>query len=390
MAVGGSPSFRLLTIEEAVPYEDVLKHWGNARETWSVNVWKHRASAKHMGKFMVELMDALTSEAIAEMWPRDGDFAALRNACRRLGGIGKAAAPENEVQELLEALAKLEQVTLPPPPKKKQTGKALPSEPDILELGDDGPEGIDVGNAVSAYDVQRQCWCRAEAIDSRGNGINTPIEFKVHYVGWSKKWDEWLQVDSGRLRSAHPIEGPASHPGFSPNCAIRPGPASRAASSVGEAAKDEDLDGLSDEDDVEIDIDKDDEPSKTLAKATKPARDATKRARAVSCSSSATSNAAKKKPVASGGSSRAMALQQMQAAGGSLPPPLGTKAIDCGDVPGEEQLLVGDAVIALDVRQIWCEAKVIDRRFEDGESALRGVCSSATRKGPQCAARELT
>ena len=91
MAVGGSPSFRLLTIEEAVPYEDVLKHWGNARETWSVNVWKHRASAKHMGKFMVELMDALTSEAIAEMWPRDGDFAALRNACRRLGGIGKAA-----------------------------------------------------------------------------------------------------------------------------------------------------------------------------------------------------------------------------------------------------------------------------------------------------------
>ena len=61
----GSPSHRLLVIEESVPYDDVLGHWCEARDEWAHNVWMNRARVRDLGGLMVEFLDALTSKAIA-------------------------------------------------------------------------------------------------------------------------------------------------------------------------------------------------------------------------------------------------------------------------------------------------------------------------------------
>ena len=41
-------------------------------------------------------------------------------------------------------------------------------------------------------------WWRAKIIDSK------PGQFKIHYLGWDEKWDEWLLRDSTRIREYQP------------------------------------------------------------------------------------------------------------------------------------------------------------------------------------------
>ena len=54
-----------------------------------------------------------------------------------------------------------------------------------------------VGSKLQALDC-RNMWCDATVIDARGNGCDR--EIKVHYMGWKKRWDEWVLSRSVRLR----------------------------------------------------------------------------------------------------------------------------------------------------------------------------------------------
>lgn len=55
---------------------------------------------------------------------------------------------------------------------------------------------LKAGDKVTALDV-REVWCKAVVLDCRGEGMDR--EFKVHYQGWKRQWDEWIFLRSGRL-----------------------------------------------------------------------------------------------------------------------------------------------------------------------------------------------
>ena len=67
----------------------------------------------------------------------------------------------------------------------------------------------DTGSALVLTDITlgdrleaRDCcgtWYAAKVVDTRGLGAER--EIKVHFMNWSKRWDEWIAVESGRLRT---------------------------------------------------------------------------------------------------------------------------------------------------------------------------------------------
>ena len=65
------------------------------------------------------------------------------------------------------------------------------------------------GMKLLALDV-RNIWCDAVAIGHRGNDYGR--EVKVHYLGWNKRWDEWILERSSRLRCRDNSEGTAAPP----------------------------------------------------------------------------------------------------------------------------------------------------------------------------------
>ena len=44
-------------------------------------------------------------------------------------------------------------------------------------------------------------WCEAEVAKLR-EADSGRTEYRMHYVGWKKDWDEWVAQDSGRIRAA--------------------------------------------------------------------------------------------------------------------------------------------------------------------------------------------
>ena len=54
-----------------------------------------------------------------------------------------------------------------------------------------------VGSRLEALD-KVNAWCFATVLAVRGERHSRML--KVHYMGWSNKWDQWLAVSGGRLR----------------------------------------------------------------------------------------------------------------------------------------------------------------------------------------------
>ena len=52
---------------------------------------------------------------------------------------------------------------------------------------------LDIGTLIEAQDVEN-LWFPAEVIKSN------ETEVRVHFLGWSERWDEWIEKDSSRLR----------------------------------------------------------------------------------------------------------------------------------------------------------------------------------------------
>ena len=57
----------------------------------------------------------------------------------------------------------------------------------------------DVGDFLTARNLQ-ESWCRAKVLGTRNYHLGGPQQLHVHFFGHAAKLDEWIDVDSGRLR----------------------------------------------------------------------------------------------------------------------------------------------------------------------------------------------
>ena len=60
--------------------------------------------------------------------------------------------------------------------------------------------GWAAGSRLECYCHRDRVWTDAKVLKARGEGITR--ELRVHYMSWNSKYDEWVQVSSGRLRAA--------------------------------------------------------------------------------------------------------------------------------------------------------------------------------------------
>ena len=186
--------YRVLDIERRVPFEDVHPTWADWRDRWIEEMVLAKHDAPRLGKLTDQLFGAFTESCIAAMWPdgRSG-FAKIRSLCGKAQTATTATAAE---QYLRQAVGAFERKL---PVKHPSTGNGARGMPIILEFGDDGPE-FQVREKCWALDI-RMVWCRAEIVGERTVPIGRAAvrEYRVHYIGWKKVWDEWIARDSGRL-----------------------------------------------------------------------------------------------------------------------------------------------------------------------------------------------
>ena len=91
--------------------------------------------------------------------------------------------------------------------------KLTPRDRPVFVLRAPGPK-LEVGTKCQALDI-RMTWCEAEVVGTRTVESGRD-EYRMHYVGWKKNWDEWVARDSGRIRqvsSGSKQPSPAKTPG---------------------------------------------------------------------------------------------------------------------------------------------------------------------------------
>ena len=386
---GGSISYRLVCIEASIPYEDVREYWAPKRAQWLKEVWLARSSVPQLARLLEELVSALTDKARQSLWSGHMDsYHKLQAQCVRLSSERHdGPTPRRAVAELRKMVADflahaVEEDPSLPTPEDMGSHEA----PEELEFADDGPV-LEVGDVTHAFDHHRRCWCEAEIIGVRGDGRAASQEYRVHYRGWKKRWDEWVPRDSGRLRPLGPrrvvdvvLEAKRRHAAE----------AAHASSSTGEPEGTADTTGAA--------------PDALAASAEVSAREPRRpppepASEASSAMASASvSGAGYSSRASSRSSSGAADGEQRRAAGqrpwhrdgkrASVPEPPGERAVasagpaelpppppstrglpEADSVPGSSEdaaavaatvLEVGQRVIAIDVRCIWCEAKVLD------------------------------
>lgn len=187
-----SLAFRLLKIEAAIPYDDVAPSWPKIREDWSLAVFENRADPGKMAVHLIRLLKSLKPACIAYFW-KDG-APSWKKMISKLEAI-KGPDPKGAVP-LKAIVTDFESRAVPAPPESERAlmGSGRPVE---LELGDDGPT-FEVGDKLNALDI-RATWCNGEVVKRRVSQGGV-FEYRVHYEGWSKGWNEWLSSDSGRVR----------------------------------------------------------------------------------------------------------------------------------------------------------------------------------------------
>jgi hypothetical protein len=148
-----SLAFRLAAIEASIPFEDVLPLWRDRREPWAIEVAAQARSATALSVLAVELLESLTDESIAQLFP---SRAAYTRFCRRFKNVAEAVPnPMPPGEQLKRGIKAFEELALPPP---RESEKPLldKGRAEELELEDPGPE-CQVGERCVALDI-RLCW----------------------------------------------------------------------------------------------------------------------------------------------------------------------------------------------------------------------------------------
>ena len=188
----GTPAHRLLEVERAVPYEDVRARWRNARQSWADAVELHRLRISKLAELALALLDAFTSNTVARLWPAKSEFTYLRTLCQEVES-GRISKSQEAVEAFVSVVSALEMRAVQ---SSARSGRDMA---DLLNFGDEGPALL-VGDACEAFDLHRELWCDAEIVEAHSEHPGLVYQYKVHYKGWKRSWDEWLARDSGRLR----------------------------------------------------------------------------------------------------------------------------------------------------------------------------------------------
>ena len=207
-----SVAWRLSEVEAAIPFEDVRDSWANRREAWLTKLFTHRHDARRLGQLMNSFLDALKPQSISMLWSHNiRKFAQLRESCQSVGSGEKASGDLSK--ELHLVLGQLEAVALPPT-RESELRLLGRGRPDELSIGDDGPD-IKIDEVCHVLDI-RMVWCPATVTATRivnEEGLDDGfVEYRVHYDGWNKKFDEWVRRDSGRVRASHSMTAEVGSP----------------------------------------------------------------------------------------------------------------------------------------------------------------------------------
>ena len=194
-----SLAHRLLTIEEAIAYEDVQDSWRFDREVWMCEVVEAMHDPQRLAALTLKMLSMLTPGCVAYYWKKPSDYKRLNEACLKLAG----SKSDPTGKALKAIIAEVEGLIL----DENESEHALLStgKPDEFAIGETGPE-LQVNDLCGALDI-RMAWCPAQVVQRR-LGPGGAVQYRVHYDGWKKRWDEWVARDSGRIRSELPATNP--------------------------------------------------------------------------------------------------------------------------------------------------------------------------------------
>ena len=194
-----SLSYKLLTIESSIAFEDVQDSWRFEREVWMCEVVEAQAEPQKLAQLTLQMLSNLTPGCVAYYWKKPSDFKRLSESAVKLSSTNRDATGK----ALKVIVAEIEDLIV----DENETEHALLSGgiPDEFAIGETGPE-LHANDVCGALDI-RMAWCPAQVVQRR-LGDGGAVQYRVHYDGWKKRWDEWVARDSGRIRGELPATNP--------------------------------------------------------------------------------------------------------------------------------------------------------------------------------------
>ena len=129
-----SLAHRLLTIEEAIAYEDVQDSWRFDREVWMCEVVEAMHDPQRLAALTLKMLSMLTPGCVAYYWKKPSDYKRLNEACLKLAG----SKSDPTGKALKAIIAEVEGLIL----DENESEHALLStgKPDEFAIGETGPE----------------------------------------------------------------------------------------------------------------------------------------------------------------------------------------------------------------------------------------------------------
>jgi hypothetical protein len=154
---------------------------------------------QRLAALTLKMLSMLTPGCVAYYWKKPSDYKRLNEAALKL-----ASTKSDPTGKALKAIIKEVEGLIV---DENETEYALLSsgKPDEFTIGEKGPE-LHANDVCGALDI-RMAWCPAQVVQRR-LGPGGAVQYRVHYDGWKKRWDEWVARDSGRIRSEPPATNP--------------------------------------------------------------------------------------------------------------------------------------------------------------------------------------
>ena len=159
---GGSLPYRLVRIEEALPFEDVEACWKGRRDEWRDEVVGAAGSAVDLAGLLAELLCSLTAAAVSYLWRSRGAYDKLYGELYDLAS-GRRSDPV--AATLRRLVAAVETAALPPADARERQLK-------VVQLP---PAEAAEGAAVQVYFSDEERWYRGTVTAVNGNKTFTVL-----------------------------------------------------------------------------------------------------------------------------------------------------------------------------------------------------------------------
>ena len=346
-----SVAHKLLNIETSIAYEDVDASWKFSREVWMCDVVQAGSEPHKLAALTLQLLSALTPGCIEYYWSKPAAFQQLSEVCKGLANTSRSTRDAEAA--IMSVMVELVGVIVMP--NHTELNLLSDGKPDAYGVGMIGPD-LEVGDTCGALDI-RMAWCPAQIV-LRRTGPGGQVQYRVHYDGWKKRWDEWVARDSGRIRRDVPNEAPPKRMNLKGGTQIAQANAGKrervppASAKTVTSEKDE-MSTLS----LGMPVKARDEGMGKMGKKQRledkggvfSSTEGTETPKKTVSGQSASSSAATTTASHNNADSEARA--------GMSPPPANSIAIPPGGLVN-----IGEKLVAVDCRGVWCECRAVDIR----------------------------